>query len=29
VSFEESLGRAMLRFGDLLGDLGLESPKEL
>jgi propane monooxygenase small subunit len=29
VSFEESLGRATVRFGDLLGDLGLESPKEL
>ncbi|HEX4680248.1 MAG TPA: aromatic/alkene monooxygenase hydroxylase subunit beta [Gaiellaceae bacterium] len=29
VSFEESLGRATVRFGELLGDLGLESPKEL
>jgi propane monooxygenase small subunit len=29
VSFEESLGRATLRFGGLLDDLGLESPKEL
>jgi propane monooxygenase small subunit len=29
VSFEESLGRATLRFGDILGNLGLESPKEL
>jgi propane monooxygenase small subunit len=29
LSFEDSFGRATLRFGDLLGDLGLESPKEL
>jgi propane monooxygenase small subunit len=29
VSFEESLGRATTRFSDILGDLGLESPKEL
>ncbi|MCW3064099.1 MAG: methane/phenol/toluene hydroxylase [Solirubrobacterales bacterium] len=29
VSFEESFGRAALRFDELLDDLGLESPKEL
>jgi hypothetical protein len=29
VSFEDSLGRARLRFGDLLDELGLDSPKEL
>jgi propane monooxygenase small subunit len=29
VTFEESLGLATLRFGDLLDELGLESPKEL
>jgi propane monooxygenase small subunit len=29
VSFEQSLGRATLRFGELLGDLGLKTPKEL
>jgi propane monooxygenase small subunit len=28
VSFEDSLGRAQSRFGELLGNLGLESPKE-
>jgi propane monooxygenase small subunit len=28
-SFEESRSRATLRFGDLLGELGLESPKEV
>jgi propane monooxygenase small subunit len=29
VSFENSLSRAKLRFSDLLGELGLESPKEV
>jgi propane 2-monooxygenase small subunit len=29
VSFEDSFGRARLRFGDLLDELGLDSPKEL
>jgi propane 2-monooxygenase small subunit len=29
VSFEDSFGRATLRFGELLDDLGLVSPKEL
>ena len=29
VSFEDSFGRATLRFDDLLDELGLESPKEL
>jgi propane monooxygenase small subunit len=29
LSFEDSLARATTRFGELLGDLGLESPKEL
>jgi propane monooxygenase small subunit len=29
VTFEESFGRAALRFDELLDDLGLESPKEL
>jgi propane monooxygenase small subunit len=29
VSFEDSLERSTLRFRDILGDLGLESPKEL
>jgi propane monooxygenase small subunit len=29
VGFEESLDRAKLRFADILGDLGLETPKEL
>jgi propane monooxygenase small subunit len=29
VSFEDSFGRAQVRFGDLLDELGLESPKEL
>jgi propane monooxygenase small subunit len=29
LSFEDSFGRARLRFGDLLDELGLESPKEL
>jgi propane monooxygenase small subunit len=29
VSFEDSFGRARLRFGDLLDELGLDSPKEI
>jgi propane monooxygenase small subunit len=29
VSFEDSFGRATLRLGEILDDLGLESPKEL
>jgi propane monooxygenase small subunit len=29
VGFEESFGRARLRFGDLLDELGLDSPKEI
>jgi propane monooxygenase small subunit len=29
MSFEDSFGRAQLRFGDLLDELGLDSPKEL
>jgi hypothetical protein len=29
VSFEDSLGRAQVRFDELLGNLGLESPKEV
>jgi hypothetical protein len=29
VSFEDSFGRATLRFNDLLDELGLESPKEM
>jgi propane monooxygenase small subunit len=29
VNFEDSLDRAKLRFGDILDDLDLKSPKEL
>ncbi|MEA2282630.1 MAG: propane 2-monooxygenase small subunit, partial [Solirubrobacteraceae bacterium] len=29
VSFEDSFGAATLRFGELLDDLGLESPQEV